>query len=318
MGAGSGVDGLAFGGVNRNFRAMGIIEPIGLSLFQALQFRLTGKVGTWGWFRNINTNLTYSLSRFEATGADQDFIPTSAFNDRPTAFFGPAGLDRTSQLGLTFTWDMPGNFRNAMRSALPNSLFMPTRFGGSAEIFSSDLDGDGVTQDPIMNTLRGAFSRGVKGNELAGLIAAHNSSVAGTLGPAAMALVQAGIFTQADLIGLNATIGTIAAPLDNMSNDSFFTTDVRFSWRYKVTERVTVEPMLEVFNLFNVANYTAFSNTLDGSVGSANGTLRFDPQCGDGLASTPCRTRPARVGLGSGSFSSGIPRAAQFGFRVSF
>ena len=45
MGAGSGVDGFAFSGQNRNFRGIGIIEPIGLSLYQALQFRLRGDVG---------------------------------------------------------------------------------------------------------------------------------------------------------------------------------------------------------------------------------------------------------------------------------
>jgi len=309
LGAGSGVDGEVFSGQNRNFRDMGIIEPIGLSLYQGLQMRLTGKMGTWGWFRNINTNLTYSLSRFESTGVDQDFLSGSAFNDRPTAFYGPAGLDRTSQVGLTFTWDMPGNFRvsttNAIRSALPSSLFLPLTSGGADEIFYSDLDGDGVTQDPLPGTNRGSFSRGVSAAGLATMIANYNSSVAGTLAPAAQALVQSGLFTSAQLTQMGAVITAIAPPpAGQVNNDSFFTTDVRFSWRYKVTERVTVEPMLEVFNLFNVANYAVLSNTLDGGAGDPNGTI--------------ASTRTARVGLGSGSFSSGIPRAAQFGFRVSF
>lgn len=309
LGAGSGLDGFVFSGKDATFRDMGIIEPIGLSVFQALQARLTGKVGTWGWFRDVNTNLTYSLSRFESTGVDQDFLSGSAFNDRPTGFFGPAGLDRTSQVGLSFTWDMPGNFRvsttNALRSAFASSLFLPLTAGGAQEIFFSDLDGDGVTIDPITGTNRGAFSRGVKASELAALIANYNANVAGTLGPAAQALVQTGLFTSAQLTSLGAVLTSVAAPpSDQVNNDSFFTTDVRFSWRYKVTERVTVEPMLEIFNLFNVANYAALSSSLDGAAGDPNGTTRL--------------TLPARVGLGSGSFSSGIPRAAQFGFRVSF
>ncbi len=309
LGSGSGLDNQSFSGMNRNFRTMGIIEPIGMSLYQALQVRLTGRVGSYGWFRNIHTNINYSLSRFEASGADQDFIPGSAFNDRPTEFFGPAGLDRTSQVGMTFTWDMPGNFRisttNAFRSALAGSLFMPIRTGGAAEIFFSDLDGDGVTQDPIMGTLRGAFGRSVKASELAALIAQHNATVAGTLSPAGQALVQAGLFTQAQLVSLGAVISSITAPpADNVANDAFWTTDVRFSWRYRVTEKITVEPMFEVFNLFNVSNYAALGTVLDGSVGTPNGTIKT--------------TQTARVGLGSGSFSSGIPRAAQFGFRVSF
>lgn len=182
---------------------------------------------------------------------------------------------------------------------------MPLRTGGAAEIFFSDLDGDGITQDPIGGTLRGAFSRGIKADELVTLIAQHNATVAGTLTPAGQALVQAGLFTQAQLISLGAVISPITAPpAGNVNNDSFFTTDVRFSWRYRPTERITIEPMFEVFNLFNISNFAALGNTLDGTVGTPNGTTGA--------------TRTARVGLGSGSFSSGIPRAAQFGFRVSF
>jgi len=71
---------------------------------------------------------------------------------------------------------------------------------------------------------------------------------------------------------------------------------------------VRIEPMVEIFNLFNVSNFdtprsplTAF---LDGSVGSINGT-------------TPLN-RNNRYGLGSGSFAPGIPRAFQFGIRVGF
>jgi hypothetical protein len=63
-----------------------------------------------------------------------------------------------------------------------------------------------------------------------------------------------------------------------------------------------------VFNLFNVANFDSptniLSGTLDGSIGSINGTT--------------AGTRNNRYGLGSGSFAPGIPRALQFGIRVGF
>ena len=48
----------------------------------------------------MTTNLSYSLSRFKSTGVDQDFLSGSAFNDAPTKFFGPAGLDRTHQFSV--------------------------------------------------------------------------------------------------------------------------------------------------------------------------------------------------------------------------
>ncbi|MGH9795373.1 MAG: TonB-dependent receptor domain-containing protein [Candidatus Acidiferrales bacterium] len=94
LGAGPGlaVDGNnAFGGENRNFRGIGIIEPMGLSLYQALQVRLTGKLGSWGWIRNLDTNITYSLGRFESSGVDQDFPPSPrSTTARPSSSALPA------------------------------------------------------------------------------------------------------------------------------------------------------------------------------------------------------------------------------------
>lgn len=72
--------------------------------------------------------------------------------------------------------------------------------------------------------------------------------------------------------------------------------------------RVKIQPMIEVFNLFNIANYDPpgrlLSGSLTGAIGSINGTLPG--------------TRSNRYGLGSGSFAPGIPRAFQFGLRIDF
>src|SRR6185369_13570012 len=98
------------------------------------------------------------------------------------------------------------------------------------------------------------------------------------------------------------------APQNQVGLDSFINTDIRLSWTYKIKERVSIQPMIEVFNLFNVANFDTPGNRLgaflDGSPGSINGT-------------TPA-LRNNRYGLGSGSFAPGIPRAFQVGIRVDF
>jgi len=44
LGAGSAVDGFAFRGQNPNFRGMGIIQPLGLSLYRALTVSLRGRM----------------------------------------------------------------------------------------------------------------------------------------------------------------------------------------------------------------------------------------------------------------------------------
>jgi hypothetical protein len=90
--------------------------------------------------------------------------------------------------------------------------------------------------------------------------------------------------------------------------DSFINTDVRISKTFAFKERVRIEPMVEIFNLFNVSNFDSPGNpmngVLDGAVGSINNTTSSN--------------RFNRYGLGSGSFAPGIPRAFQFGIRVGF
>jgi hypothetical protein len=132
------------------------------------------------------------------------------------------------------------------------------------------------------------------------------------LTPAAQALVSAGLFTQDQLTRLGAVISrglpVPLAPDNQVGLDSFSNTDIRLAWIYKVKERVELQPIAEVFNLLNIANFDTpanrLGNILNGSAGSINGT-------------SPGR-RTNRYGLGSGSFAPGIPRSFQFGLRVSF
>ena len=85
--------------------------------------------------------------------------------------------------------------------------------------------------------------------------------------------------------------------------------------RQSLSERVTLEPMVEVFNVFNVtnvlgfskSNYSGFSNVL---VRDSN-----DPSSAGFLRSSSFG-RP--VTTAGGVFGSGGPRAFQFAARVSF
>lgn len=318
LGAGSALDGAAFQGMNPNFRGMGFIQSQGLSTYNALTVNLRGRLGGFGPFRGMTGNFSYALSRFKSSGVDQEFISASAFNDAPTKFFGAAGLDRTHQFSMGLLVDLPWRFKlgtsTRITSALSQSAFISCTDCGAAEIFLSDLDGDGNTEDPLTGTNRGAFGRTVKdGQALNALIGAFNQQVSnGSLTPAGQALVSAGLFTQAQLRDLGAVFNGGApvalAPANQVGLDSFINTDIRLSWAYKIKERVEIQPMVEIFNLLNVANFDPPGNRLafflDGSAGSINGT---SPDL-----------RSNRHGLGSGSFAPGIPRAFQFGIRVGF
>jgi outer membrane receptor protein involved in Fe transport len=121
------------------------------------------------------------------------------------------------------------------------------------------------------------------------------------------------------LRGINASGGLDGEPLplvrdDVRFSDGFASVDVRVS-RPFAWGRMRIEPILEVFNLFNVTNvlgvsvknYSGFTNALvrDSSDPTAPGYLRSS---GFGQA----------VSTAGGVFGSGGPRAFQFAVRATF
>jgi len=97
--------------------------------------------------------------------------------------------------------------------------------------------------------------------------------------------------------------------------DNFSSLDLRVSKVFRLGERLSIEPLAEVFNLFNVTNvlgvsnvnYSGFSNVLvrDSNDPSSPGFLR-----------SSSFGRP--VTTAGGVFGSGGPRAFQFAARVTF
>jgi hypothetical protein len=119
---------------------------------------------------------------------------------------------------------------------------------------------------------------------------------------------------------LNAAGGVGGQPLplvrnDVRFNDSFDSFDLRVSKTFKLGERVRLQPIAEVFNLFNVTNvlgvsnvnYSGFSNVLvRDSNDPANAGFRRSSSFGQPVTTA------------GGVFGSGGPRAFQFAARVTF
>ncbi len=133
-------------------------------------------------------------------------------------------------------------------------------------------------------------------------------------------LFKTGAELNAFIAQVNAAGGVGGQPLplvrdDARFNDGFSAFDVRLSKLFRLGERVSVEPMVEAFNLFNVtnvlgfskSNYSGFSNVLvrDSNDPSSPGFLR-----------SSSFGRP--VTTAGGVFGSGGPRAFQFAARVTF
>jgi hypothetical protein len=122
-------------------------------------------------------------------------------------------------------------------------------------------------------------------------------------------LVSAGLFTTNQLVALGAVIPSIPiAPPHNSGNTWQKDIDTVLSWPFRIKDRLTIEPSVSFFNLFNFAQYTPLVGLTGGS-GSINGTVGgFAPDTHDGV----------RIGTGSGVFASGAPRQTEFGLRLEF
>jgi len=119
---------------------------------------------------------------------------------------------------------------------------------------------------------------------------------------------------------LNASGGFAGSPLPLVSNnarfnDNFNSLDVRVARTFKIGEQLTIEPIAEVFNLFNVTNVLGVSNT--NYSGFSNVLVRDsnDPSTAGFLRSSSFGQPVTTAG---GVFGSGGPRAFQFAVRVSF
>ncbi|HMK22405.1 MAG TPA: TonB-dependent receptor [Terriglobales bacterium] len=320
-------NGYAFPGINKNFGQIMLSDTAGRSVYNAVQFRLKQTVARpFAGVTSLSWQATYNLSRNNSTAPDQDVVYGQNAHDNinPLHYFGPNSLDRTNMLSFAATFNIVGGLQLTavarINSALANTLTVPYGCSCGAEVFLSDVTGDGTGGDVLPGTSVGAFGRSVKVGSLNGKINNFNSNYAGQLTPAGQALVGAGLMTAAQMQQLGATIASIPqAPAHQVGIDNFVANDIRLSYLFRLShlwhgfgESATLQPTLDLYNVVNKANFdppggfvtAPLRGVLDGSVGSANGTLPSQ--------------RINRYGLGSGVFSQGVPRALEVGMRLTF
>jgi hypothetical protein len=317
--------GAAFAGVNPSVGANQMLFPIGRAIYNGLQMKLTAQqANPMPGMANANLVVSYSLARLDAMARDGDFI-NNAFSFRNTGLHGPNGLDRRHQFSagafLDFKYGLSLSLITHWYSSLPANIFIPSPGNGMpGAIFTSDLDGDGSLAgntngqqgDLLPGTAIGSFGRDFGVGGLANLISQWNANGAGKLTPAGQTLVDAGLFTAAQLVALRAVTPTIAAPPTGQEGlGSMFAFDLKLGWKIKPQhglERLVIEPQVSIYNLFNRQNFDSpsqpLSGILNGVPGTLNGTTRAD--------------RSNLVGLGSGVFALGAPRSLEFGIKATF
>ena len=316
--------GAAFPGINPNLGANQMLFPIGRSVYNALQ--LSAKQHLRSPFkdvRGLDVQFSYSYSKYVATASDSDFINIATDFNRPLRYVGPSGLDRRHQVSLGGTVDLPYSFRLGLishfYSPLPVALTLPAS-GDAGGIFVTDITGDGTGDgsfasnggfgDILPGTNIGSFGRQVKASNLNGFIQNYNQNFAGQPTPAGQVLIQEGLFTSGQLRALGGVQQPIPLAPANQANMGWLrASDLSLTWRYRVKDRAEIQPGVSFFNVMNFANFNGsaspLSGTLSGTPGSVNGTSGRQPNNN-------------RLGLGSGVFALGSPRAMEFSLKVSF
>jgi hypothetical protein len=217
--------------------------------------------------------------------ANDDQIPFSIGPVDPNNLrleYGPLPNDQRHRFVFAGDYELPGGFNLAaiwtMASGVPMDIMMP----------------DGNSRVPLLQ--RNAGGRIFKtGADLNDFIRQVNSAG-----------------------GINYAGSTQLLPLvrdDARFNDGFNSFDLRLSKAFKLREKVRLEPMAEVFNLFNVTNILGFSNVNYSGFASVLTRDSNDPANPGFLRSS---SFGAPVTTAGGVFGSGGPRAFQFAVKLSF
>ena len=257
----------------------------GFSTYRALQVSFRGRASRFGPLRDAVWFTAYTLSRIKASNAApnaESWYGNGSIRDNRNwnsrVNFGPTSLDRTHGLSFRSVFTVAGGFRLGsvwtFGTAGPASLSIPsigTATTGSNSIFATDLDGDAVA-DLVPGVGAGQFGRKVKSlAELNRIIGEFNGRYAGTLTAHGRALVNAGLFTEAQLKRLGAVVPTIpAVPETNPTPwHNLLYANVKVERAIRIAERVWLRPFATINNVFNHAPSGLYSG-LAGTFGALN------------------------------------------------
>jgi hypothetical protein len=157
----------------------------------------------------------------------------------------------------------------------------------------------------------GAFMRSIGPGGLTTAVSNYNSTIGGTLPtPAGQALINSGLFTLANLQALGGVAPSISPVVPGQVGYSWLKAfDLEFSWvGHAFHERLTIQPSVSVFNVFNLSNFDSAANALTGQLNGGPGSINGTVQAG----------RPDRIGAGTGVFAFGAPRTVEWGLKLQF
>ncbi len=295
--------------------AITIVTSDGYSRYSAMTLRVDKRMS-----HHFQLSAGYALSKLETTTADGLGLGGGTLVNRNVAAnFGTAPLDRRHRLTFNGILELPKGFRlsaiSTVYSGVPASIL----------VGSADLNADGINGDLLPGTRRGSLGREI--SDVAALnsaIRGYNATLAGTRNLRGQPLPYA-----------------VEMPDFVKFSDSFISHDLQLSYVLKVAARTRIEATAQVFNIFNVSNLVGplglpsspYSGTLPtistlpaGFTVAADGSLK-DATGASVQAGVTRLPTGNLIATSFGSFGAvrpslptgtGLPRAAQFGIKVSF
>jgi len=184
-----------------------------------------------------------------------------------------------------------------------NASFGGIGFGGF------DLEGDGTFTFRLPGSTIGSFGHEIGADGIRKLVAQYNGTVAAGK-DIPLALIPKG--SQRDIIG--TAFPYIVLPDKFAFGDSFISHDLRVTRVIPIRESLKLNLVVEGFNIFNVANLTGFSGTLDQWIRPVVPTAANPNPVG----SNPAFTFGQPTGRVNSIFGTGGPRQFQIAARLSF
>jgi hypothetical protein len=239
-----------------------VVEGSGRDTYKALLVKLEKRFSNRYQF-----TASYAYSKFRSFNYTRDFT-------NPFAFPGYSGGDRPNIFSFSAVAELPLKFNAGLITTLESGAPLTATIPGSN---NSDLNGDGTNNDFLPGTGFNTVNRDVSLSDLRRLVDQYNAQFAGQPAP------RGGLFPA---IALPANLESLG--------DSFKSVDIRVSRNFNiVAERLRLELIGEVFNLFNFSNTQGFSGSID-----------------NGFASPTRKANPI--------FGIGGPRIFQIGGRIQF
>ena len=255
------------GNVDPRLRGVGFYQTGATARYKALMARAEKR-----YAHRYQFIVSYALASFVGLNGSGLFLGSGVSNnDNWKDTFGPQGSDRRHRLVGGATVDLPWGLQlSAMSEAV-------SRGPGSLGAGNYDYNGDGTFGDRLPWIANNQVNRSIHEADIPGFVQRFNDQYAG----------------KKDAQG--QTIRALPAlPATYALGDSSISQDLRVTKTFRFGERVRVQAVGEVFNLFNIANLGGFS--------------------GD-LSSTRFGQPTSRI---SSVFGSGGPRAFQFALRFSY